>query len=192
VWDYHSGRFDLPGAPPGHLRLGFQRFLNPLARGSHKLARIDLHLPPVAHDRQVTLEWIDLPPANTPLAVTQDLSGWEPELLPGQVTETGDVNRDGSITAADIIWMVSYTFSGGFAPLPCEGTGDVNCNGVVNSADVIALVNYVFKGGKRPCNVCALIGDGVWTCPWVRGAASDDVGFVRGPVIRGEALKGQT
>jgi len=77
---------------------------------------------------------------------------------------TGDVNLDGPITSADIIYLVGYVFKGGPAPKPCEAAGDVNCDGTVTSADIIYLVGYVFKGGPAPCDVCTLI-PGTWTCP---------------------------
>jgi plastocyanin len=67
---------------------------------------------------------------------------------------TGDVNANGSITSADIIYLVNYVFKGGAAPLPVAAAGDVNCSGAITSADIIYLVNYVFKGGAAPCNAC--------------------------------------
>lgn len=78
---------------------------------------------------------------------------------------TGDVNTDGVITSADIIYLVNYVFKGGAPPKPCPAAGDVNCDGVVTSADIIYLVSYVFKGGNPPCDVCTLIASGIWTCP---------------------------
>jgi len=80
------------------------------------------------------------------------------------VVNTGDVNLNGTITSADIIYLVGYVFKGGPAPVPCEAAGDVNCNGSVTSADIIYLVGYVFKGGPPPCDVCTLI-PGTWSCP---------------------------
>jgi hypothetical protein len=80
------------------------------------------------------------------------------------VAMTGDVNTNGSITSADIIYLVNYVFKGGALPMPCIPSGDVNCSGTVTSADIIYLVNYVFKGGTLPCNVCFTFGLG-WKCP---------------------------
>lgn len=80
------------------------------------------------------------------------------------VTMTGDVNVNGSISSADIIYLVSYVFKGGSLPQPCEAAGDVNCNASVTSADIIYLVAYVFKSGPAPCDVCTMI-PGTWTCP---------------------------
>lgn len=70
---------------------------------------------------------------------------------------TGDVNVDGVITSADIIYLVSYIFKGGFAPLPLAESGDVNCDGNITSADVIYLVGFVFKSGPPPCDVCTIL-----------------------------------
>ena len=70
------------------------------------------------------------------------------------ITMTGDVNLSGSLTSADIIYLVNHVFKGGAAPLPCSASGDVNCNGSVTSADVISMVNHVFKGGPVPCDGC--------------------------------------
>ena len=70
------------------------------------------------------------------------------------ITLPGDVNVTGSVTSADIIYLVGFVFKGGVAPLPCEANGDVNCSGSVTSADIIYLVGFVFKGGTPPCDIC--------------------------------------
>jgi len=70
------------------------------------------------------------------------------------ITLPGDVNVTGSVTSADIIYLVGFVFKGGVAPLPCEANGDVNCSGSVTSADIIYLVGFVFKGGDPPCDIC--------------------------------------
>ena len=84
---------------------------------------------------------------------------------PCAISVTGDVNDDDLLTAADVIHMVNYVFKGGPDPEPCQATADVGCNGDVTSADIIYLVNHVFKSGPVPCNVCALIWSGQWSCP---------------------------
>jgi hypothetical protein len=70
------------------------------------------------------------------------------------IAMTGDVNVSGTLTSADIIYMVNFVFKGGPDPLPCSATADVNCSGSVTSADVIYMVNHVFKGGIAPCDAC--------------------------------------
>jgi hypothetical protein len=69
---------------------------------------------------------------------------------------TGDVNSDGVLTAADIIYLVNYVFKAGDLPMPIEGAGDVDCTGVVTSSDIIFEVNHVFKSGPVPCDACTL------------------------------------
>jgi plastocyanin len=66
----------------------------------------------------------------------------------------GDVNANGTITSADIIYLVNHVFKGGPAPLPVPAAGDVNCSTTLTSADIIYLVNHVFKGGSAPCASC--------------------------------------
>jgi len=73
------------------------------------------------------------------------------------------VNESGSITSADIIWLVNYVFKGGPAPVSCEAAGDVNCTGSINSADIIHMVNIAFRDAIV-CDVCPLIWDGRWEC----------------------------
>jgi hypothetical protein len=78
--------------------------------------------------------------------------------IPGNAhVTTGDVNVSGSLTSADIIYLVNHVFKGGPAPLPVKESGDVNCSKSLTSADIIHLVNYVFKSGAAPCDVCALV-----------------------------------
>jgi len=80
----------------------------------------------------------------------------EPDTVVYEATTTysGDVNADGDITSADIIYMVIYVFKGG-PPAVIPSHSDVNCDGVTTSADIIYLVNYVFKSGTEPCSVPA-------------------------------------
>jgi hypothetical protein len=63
----------------------------------------------------------------------------------------GDVNADGVINAADVVYLINYLFINGPAPIPLE-SGDVNCDGVRTSADVVYLINYLYIGGPAPCN----------------------------------------
>jgi len=96
-----------------------------------------------------------------------DIGFWTTDGTPQQcclIASTGDVNTDGNLTSADIIFMVNYVFKGGATPNPCEAAADVNCDGNVTSADVIYMVNFVFKGGTPPCNVCPMVCSGAWVC----------------------------
>jgi hypothetical protein len=63
----------------------------------------------------------------------------------------GDVNEDGVVNIADVVYLINYLFAGGSPPVPWEA-GDVNLDGVVNIADVVYLINYLFAGGSPPCS----------------------------------------
>ena len=76
----------------------------------------------------------------------------------------GDVNINGGVTSADLIWMISYMFKGGNEPIPCVAAGDFNCDVRVTAADIIVLVNFVFKSGPPPCDDCPQIINGTWAC----------------------------
>jgi parallel beta-helix repeat protein len=64
--------------------------------------------------------------------------------------DRGDVNQDGVINIADVIYLVNYLFIGGLAPSPLW-IGDVNCDSAVDIGDVIYLINYLFCSGAAPC-----------------------------------------
>ena len=66
------------------------------------------------------------------------------------IGKMGDANADGQVSVSDVVYLVSYLFKGGSAPVPLEA-GDVNCDGNVTVGDVVYLINYLFKGGPPPC-----------------------------------------
>jgi hypothetical protein len=61
----------------------------------------------------------------------------------------GDVNGDGVINVADIVYLINYLFKSGSPPNPYE-TGDTNCDGSVTISDVVFLINYLFFSGPLP------------------------------------------
>jgi hypothetical protein len=66
----------------------------------------------------------------------------------------GDANGDGVVNSADVVFLISYLFKGGPAPVPLAA-GDPNGDCVINSADVVYLISYLFKGGPPPKAGCA-------------------------------------
>jgi hypothetical protein len=64
--------------------------------------------------------------------------------------QRGDVNANGTINAADVVYLMNYLFIGGPQPIPLE-TGGVNCDGKIDAADVVYLINYLFIAGPPPC-----------------------------------------
>lgn len=65
--------------------------------------------------------------------------------------QCGDANRDCKVSVSDIVYLISYLFKGGSAPLPLQGVGDANCDGKVSVSDIVYLISYLFKGGAPPC-----------------------------------------
>jgi len=61
----------------------------------------------------------------------------------------GELNGDGYINGADVVFLINYLYKSGTAPDPLE-LADVNCDGVVNAGDVVFLINYLFKNGPPP------------------------------------------
>ncbi|MCK4403686.1 MAG: hypothetical protein KAW02_01225 [candidate division Zixibacteria bacterium] len=61
----------------------------------------------------------------------------------------GDANGDQIINLADVVYLITYLFKDGPAPIPLDA-GDVNCDGEVNLADVVYLINYLYRDGLPP------------------------------------------
>jgi|GEM_PF-3318872 len=64
----------------------------------------------------------------------------------------GDVNRNGTgPDIADLVYLVSFMFSGGPAP-PCLEEADINGDGSLlpDITDLVYLVSYMFSGGPPP------------------------------------------
>jgi len=62
----------------------------------------------------------------------------------------GNVNGDGVISLADVIYLANYVLKGGSTPIPLA-SGDVNCDGKYDLVDVIRLARYVLFGEPFPC-----------------------------------------
>ncbi len=80
--------------------------------------------------------------SNSPKKVTLTLQVWRFH---------GDVNYDGEINIADVIYLLDYQFNHGPAPQPELRVGDMQCNLIVDISDLIYLVDYSFSGGPIPC-----------------------------------------
>lgn len=62
----------------------------------------------------------------------------------------GDVDFSGSITISDVVFLISYIFSGGPYPTPWAAGAHIDSNPAVNISDVVYLINYIFAGGPPP------------------------------------------
>lgn len=64
----------------------------------------------------------------------------------------GDANNDGKIGIGDAVYVVTYVFRGGPAPI-CMAEGDTNGDCRVNIGDAVYVVKYKMQGGPAPmCN----------------------------------------
>lgn len=65
------------------------------------------------------------------------------------ITTLGDINCDGNITIADVVYVVNYVFKDGNDPCIQEA-GNVNCDWTIDITDALFLVNYLFRDGPGP------------------------------------------
>ncbi len=63
----------------------------------------------------------------------------------------GDADGTGAISISDAVFLISYIFAGGSAPVPLA-SGDADCSGAVNISDAVYLIQYIFAGGPAPCS----------------------------------------
>jgi hypothetical protein len=65
--------------------------------------------------------------------------------------DRGDVNNDGALNLADIVYLADFIGTGQFGPIPFQHVGDVNVSGGAPTIDdVNYLVNYYFFYGPCP------------------------------------------
>ena len=79
----------------------------------------------------------------------------------------GDVNGDGKINTADVIFMINFLFKNGPEPNP-PPAGDINGDCVTTVSDIVYLINYLFRGGAAPkirCNPGDIDYDGYVNVP---------------------------
>jgi hypothetical protein len=65
----------------------------------------------------------------------------------------GDADHSGAVDISDAVYLISYIFSGGTAPIPLAA-GDADCSGGPDISDVVYLISYIFSGGAAPCAAC--------------------------------------
>lgn len=61
----------------------------------------------------------------------------------------GDVNASGDVDISDAVFLISYIFGSGQAPVPLV-RGDVDCTKSVDISDAVFLISYIFAGGSAP------------------------------------------
>ncbi|PCJ10979.1 MAG: hypothetical protein COB10_10375 [Planctomycetota bacterium] len=72
------------------------------------------------------------------------IDGCEPELF-----IRGEVNGDGVVDIADVVFVLDYLFVGESDP-GCQDAGDGNDDGAIDLADAITLLGFLFSGDAAP------------------------------------------
>ncbi|MFH1687246.1 MAG: S8 family serine peptidase [bacterium] len=100
-----------------------------------------------------TVNTIDSVNGSKMLECTSELLTYQPAVIAGSITvlgtTRGDVNGDGEIDIADLVYLVNYMFNSGPAPVTPEA-GNIDGMGNIDIADLVYLVNYMFNGGPPP------------------------------------------
>jgi hypothetical protein len=74
----------------------------------------------------------------------------------GYPAKCGDVQGDQIVNVGDVVYLVSYLYRGGPAPVCPSNRGDVNKDGIINVGDVVYLVGFLYRAGPKP--ICP----GIW------------------------------
>ncbi len=115
-------------------------------------------------DSSITAEQMDTIVTRTSVNVDSLNPGLEGELGAGLIDplaalsyvtdfHCGDADRNGVINISDAIYLISYIFAGGLAPLPMS-SGDADCSGYINVSDAVHLINFIFGGSMSACPGC--------------------------------------
>ncbi len=65
----------------------------------------------------------------------------------------GDADGSGQIDVTDAVYLITYIFGGGPAPID-EVAGDFDCSGQTDITDAVYMITYIFGGGPPPCATC--------------------------------------
>lgn len=123
----------------------------PLPAGSGEVVKLWFTVDPGATEG--TLNTVDSASGSTLLEVTSPYTTYQPASVAGgiyiRVSLRGDVNGDGTIDIADLVYLASYMFQFGPAPVTPKAS-DVDGDGGTNISDLIYLVDYMFNSGPPP------------------------------------------
>jgi len=78
----------------------------------------------------------------------------------GPAVSCGDADASGFTDIDDVVYLITYLFQGGPAPIPLS-VGNVDCASVIDIDDVVYLISYLFQSGPPPCDPD---GNGVPDC----------------------------
>lgn len=75
-------------------------------------------------------------------------------ILPSLNIVCGDANGNETLNILDIVYIISYIYKNGPAPIPYECAGDANGNSDVNILDITYLIAFLYKSGPPPVDDC--------------------------------------
>ncbi|NMC42493.1 MAG: hypothetical protein GYA46_01120 [candidate division Zixibacteria bacterium] len=61
----------------------------------------------------------------------------------------GDANNDGKVAIGDAVFIITYVYRGGPAPV-CPEEADVTGNGEIGVGDAVYIITYIFRLGPAP------------------------------------------
>lgn len=68
----------------------------------------------------------------------------------------GDADANDVYNISDAVYLITYIFGGGPAPVPsAAGSGDADCTGVTNISDAVYIVAFIFGDGPAPAATCS-------------------------------------
>jgi hypothetical protein len=62
----------------------------------------------------------------------------------------GDVNNDGIVNIADVVYLIAFVFGGGPYPVTWAAAVNIDQSPIVNVSDAVYLIGYIFGGGLPP------------------------------------------
>ena len=68
-----------------------------------------------------------------------------------EILPFGDLNGNGDVNLADILYLISYIYTKGPAPIGGAVSADVDCDGLENLSDILYLIINVYNEGPDPC-----------------------------------------
>lgn len=68
-----------------------------------------------------------------------------------QVDGNFDINSDGSLDIADLVYLVQFMFANGPPPQPGLSNADLNCDRQNDISDLITMIQFMFNDGTLPC-----------------------------------------
>jgi hypothetical protein len=90
----------------------------------------------------------------------------------------GDVNSDGKVNVADVVFLVHYLYRGGPPPAPLTYS-DFDSDFDVDESDILCAVDYLYRKGDPPATPLELLEISVTSPHNADGVDSSEVTITR-------------